>query len=53
MRQNPRHRRHLHPILLWLMHPLFRYSWGREAWVMRGIGEHHGPVLVKRDRSAD
>jgi hypothetical protein len=27
--------------------PLFRYSDWRDAWVLRGIGERHGPVLIR------
>jgi len=28
-----------------LLRPLFRYSYGRDAFVLRGIGGNRGPVL--------
>lgn len=31
-----------------LLVALFRYSQPRDAWVLRGIGERYGPVLVRR-----
>jgi hypothetical protein len=30
---------------LTLLRPLFRYSYGRDAFVLRGIGTNRGPVL--------
>jgi hypothetical protein len=32
------------------LRPLFRYSRGREAYVLRGVGGQFGPVLVARTR---
>jgi len=39
----PRHQasRWLRPVL----RPFFRYSSGRDAWVLRGIGRSRGPVI--------
>jgi hypothetical protein len=28
-----------------LLRPFFRYSHGRDAWVLRGIGGSRGPVI--------
>jgi hypothetical protein len=42
-----------HPLsrpLIVALRPLFRYSRGREAYVLRGVGRHFGPVLVSRTR---
>jgi hypothetical protein len=44
----PRPRRRVPPALLWVLAPIFRRSWARDAWVLRGIGERWGPVLVPR-----
>jgi hypothetical protein len=44
----PRPRRRVPEPLLWLLSPVFRRSWARDAWVLRGIGERWGPVLVRR-----
>lgn len=38
-------RRRVSPWALWLLSPVFRYSYARDAWVLRVIGETHGPVL--------
>lgn len=35
--------------VLRLVSPFFRYSLTREAYVLRGVGRRHGPVLVRRD----
>jgi len=48
MRTEPRPRHETPHTLLLLMRPLFRYSYGREAWVLRGVGHARGPVLVDR-----
>jgi hypothetical protein len=40
-----RPRRHIHPVALRLLAPLFRYSYGRGAYVLRIVGDRHGPVL--------
>jgi hypothetical protein len=44
----PRRRRRVPTALLWVLTPLFRRSWARDAWVLRGVGERWGPVLVSR-----
>ena len=31
-----------------LLTPLFRFSYGRSAYVLRFVGGHHGPVLVPK-----
>jgi hypothetical protein len=36
-----------HATLL-LLRPLFRHSYSRRAWILRGVGEHRGPVLVDK-----
>ena len=28
-----------------VLRPLFRYSYSRDAWVLRGIGNSRGPVI--------
>jgi len=44
--------RHPVPILLiWLLRPLFRYSAGRRAYVLRLVGRRFGPVLVTREEA--
>jgi len=43
-----RPRRQVHPILLRLLSPLFRFSYGRSAYVLRIGGGRHGPVLVPK-----
>jgi hypothetical protein len=37
--------------ILRALSPLFRYCSWRRAWILRGVGERFGPVLVRRDRS--
>ena len=49
VRHHPRPRHEIGPLLLKLLGPLLRYSWGRDAYILRGIGETRGPVFVKRD----
>jgi hypothetical protein len=44
--RSPRPRRTVNPSLLWLLSPFFRYSRGRDAYVLRFVGNHVGPVLV-------
>lgn len=44
--QRPRHA--ISPTKLLFLKPFFRYSTTRDAWVLRGIGNTHGPVLVER-----
>ena len=43
--RHPRPRRDVSPLLITLLSPLFRYSNGREAYVLRGVGNRIGPVL--------
>jgi hypothetical protein len=38
-------RRIVRPVVIGLARPLFRYSWDLDAYVLRVIGERHGPVL--------
>jgi hypothetical protein len=46
-----RPRRQVHPFLLKLLAPFFRFSYGRSAWVLRIGDGTWGPVLVpKSDR---
>lgn len=46
----PRPRHYLSPFTLMLLRPLFRYSSFRGAYVLRVIGESHGPVLRENQR---
>lgn len=50
MRTTPRKRHELGRVWLEILRPFLRYSMGRDAWVIRGIGSSHGPVFVRRDR---
>ena len=43
-----RKRREVAPRLIDLLSPVLRYSYTRRAWVVKGIGDRRGPVLVKR-----
>jgi hypothetical protein len=43
-----RPRRQIHPLLLMLLRPFFRFSYGRGAYVLRFVGGHYGPVLVPK-----
>ncbi len=45
MRSIPRPRRYIAPPLLFVLRPLLRYSATRDAFVLRGVGSHRGPVL--------
>lgn len=47
MRTTPRPRHHVHPVVLAVLRPAFRYSYTREAFVLRAIGNQRGPVLVR------
>lgn len=47
MRTTPRRRYHVHPVVLALLRPALRYSYTREAYVLRGVGNHRGPVVVR------
>ncbi|WP_210494674.1 hypothetical protein [Patulibacter sp. SYSU D01012] len=48
MRTTPRPRHALHPLLLGALRPLLRYSYTREAYVLRVVGNQRGPVFVRR-----
>ena len=53
MRVTPRRRRFITRARLWWLTPLLRYSYSRDAYILRGIGRHVGPVLrVKRPTPA-
>jgi len=52
MRTTPRPRRPTHPITLLALRPFLRYSYTREAYVLRFCGNRHGPVLQRRNGSA-
>jgi hypothetical protein len=43
-----RPRREVSPALTVLARPFLRYSVGREAYVLRGVGNRMGPVLKPR-----
>jgi hypothetical protein len=45
MRSSPRERRRIRPATLIVLRPLFRYSAGRDAYVLRIVGNRFGPVL--------
>lgn len=45
-----RRRRYIGPRVLVLSRPFFRYSATRDAFILRGVGEHVGPVLRPRNR---
>ncbi|MGX6450027.1 hypothetical protein ACVU7I_18475 [Patulibacter sp. S7RM1-6] len=53
MRTTQRPRRPLHPLLLGALRPLLRYSYTREAYVLRLVGNHRGPVFVRRRQAVD
>ena len=44
-RLSPRPRHEVPPAVIFGLRPLFRYSVSRDAWVLRGVGTKHGPVL--------
>jgi hypothetical protein len=48
MRSAPRPRREVPGPVLAGLTPLFRYSPGRDAYVLRGVGHHVGPVIRAR-----
>jgi hypothetical protein len=52
LRTVPRPRRYLASYWLVLLAPFFRYSHGRDAYVLRVIGDHIGPVLRVERRAA-
>jgi hypothetical protein len=42
----PRHRRYIGRRTLMVLRPLYRYSYPRDAYVLRGVGRRFGPVLA-------
>ena len=51
MRTVQRPRRFLGARRLFMLAPFFRYSYGRDAYVLRVVGDRVGPVL-RRERRA-
>ncbi len=49
MPKTPRPRHYVSNFRLALMRPLMRYSYSRDAYVFRVVGDDHGPVL-RQDR---
>jgi hypothetical protein len=49
-RSTSRHRRPVSRRVIRALTPVLRYSYGREAYVLRGVGRRFGPVLVERPR---
>jgi hypothetical protein len=47
--RNPRQRRYIARHWLLVLKPVLRFSAGRDAYVLRGIGRFSGPVL-RQDR---
>jgi hypothetical protein len=47
-RTTPRPRRQVNPALIRGLAPVVRYSAGRQAYVLRGVGGRLGPVLVPK-----
>ena len=43
-----RPRRQIHPLLLMLLKPFFRFSSDRSAYMLRLSGGRYGPVLVPK-----
>jgi nucleoid-associated protein YgaU len=50
MQKIARPRRYVSPLKLYAMLPALRYSYERGAYVLRFVGETHGPVLRKDRR---
>ncbi len=50
MQKIARPRRYVSPLKLYAMLPALRYSYDRGAYVLRFVGETHGPVLRKDRR---
>jgi len=47
-----RPRRYVSPVTLTAMRPVLRYSSTRDAFVLRMVGSHRGPVLRRERRIA-
>jgi hypothetical protein len=52
MARAQRRRHYVSGAVLALVTPLFRYSQTRDAYVLRVVGNSHGPVLRRERRSA-
>jgi len=52
MRSVPRTRHQVSPRAVRALSPFFRQSYGRDAYVLRGVGNRWGPVLQVRQTSA-
>ncbi len=52
MRTQPRPRHQLTPFLFEVVRPFFRFSYEREAWVLRAGGSTWGPVVRRRPAKA-
>jgi hypothetical protein len=50
MRSAPRPRHSVGTTTLTVLRPFFRHSLSRDAYVLRGVGNHLGPVLQQRSR---
>ncbi|HEY2216453.1 MAG TPA: hypothetical protein VGH21_03090 [Solirubrobacteraceae bacterium] len=50
MRTVKRPRRYLAKHWLFLLGPMFGYDFSRNAYVLRGVGNHFGPVLREERR---
>lgn len=51
MRTVRRPRRYVAKHWLLVLRPLFAYNFTRDAYVLRGVGRHHGPVLRSERRT--
>ena len=45
--KEPRKRKIVSPRAVTVLRPFLRFSKGRNAWVLRGVGNRYGPVLVE------
>jgi hypothetical protein len=52
MHTTQRPRRYVSPVTLTAMRPVLRYSTNRDAFVLRVVGSHRGPVLRPERRIA-
>jgi hypothetical protein len=52
-RTTARPRRHVNRTVLRGLTPVVRYSAGRQAYVLRGVGGRFGPVLVPKQQERE
>jgi hypothetical protein len=52
-RATPRPRHKVSRTQLVMLRPFFRWSAGRDAYVLRGIGAKHGPVIAPPEPKRD